>query len=246
MYFKNPIINTHQENIFHLAPIPLYVKQFDDHDLHDEVYNLGFGELSEEQKRMGQELPERYDIERQSTYEINYNNRDMWVEPTEFNPIGSRFAVPPNDFLDRPEESIKIIRKRCEEGYMDMLNKLDFSHNNNPNITESWIQYYDPTSGRGHNQHNHCRWSPDEETSLSFVGGYYLSDGDPIADHPYSGVFTFHVRGMSHFIKPKKGLLMIWPYDIVHSVKPFYGKSHRCVINFNIQDGGKITKTSLI
>jgi hypothetical protein len=57
MYFKNPIINTHQENIFHLAPIPLYVKQFDDHDLHDEVYNIGFNELSEEQKRMGQELP---------------------------------------------------------------------------------------------------------------------------------------------------------------------------------------------
>lgn len=237
MYFRNPIINTHQENIFHLAPIPLYIKQFDDHDLHDEVYNLGFDELTDEQKRMGQELPERYDIERQSTYEINYNNRDMWVEPTEFNPIGSRFAVPPNDFLDRPEESIKVIRRRCEEGYMDMLDKLDFKHNNNPNITESWIQYYDPTSGRGHNQHNHCRWSPDEETNLSFVGGYYLNDGSPIADHPYSGVFTFHVRGMSHFIKPKKGLLMIWPYDIVHSVKPFYGKTHRCVINFNIQDG---------
>jgi len=29
---------------------------------------------------------------------------------------------------------------------------------------------------------------------------------------------------------------MIWPYDIVHSVKPFYGKTQRCVINFNIQD----------
>ena len=68
-----------------------------------------------------------------------------------------------------------------------------------------------------------------------FVGGYYLSDGEPIKDHPYSGVFAFHIRGMKYYIRPKKGMLMIWPYDIVHSVEPFYGKSYRSVINFNIQ-----------
>jgi hypothetical protein len=240
MYFQRPIIPTHEENLFQLAPIPLYIKYFDDHDLHDEVYNIGLEKLTDDQKLMGQELPEQYDQKRQTEYNVNYNRMDMWVEPTEFNPIGSRYFVPPNDFLVRKEKSVLTIRERIEDGYKDMLNKLNFGHNNNPIITESWMQYYEPTSGRGHNQHNHCRWNPNEETELSFAGGYYLSDGDPIADHPYSGVFTFHVRGFSYFVRPKKGMLIIWPYDIVHSVKPFYGKSYRCVINFNIQDGSPL------
>jgi len=246
MYFQDPLIPTHQENLFQLAPIPVYIKYFNDHDLHDEVYSLGLSELTEDQKRMGQELPEVYDSERQSEYSINYNRRDAWVEATEFNPIGSRFFVPPNDFLVRREESVGVIKDRIKEGYKDLLDKLYFKHNSNPQITESWMQYYDPSSGRGHNQHNHCRWNPGEETPMSFAGGYYLSDGDPIADHPYSGVFTFHIRGMSFFIRPKKGMLIIWPYDIVHSVKPFYGKSYRCVINFNIQDGPEIPKPKII
>jgi hypothetical protein len=237
MYFKEPLIPTDQGDIYHLAPIPVYMKMFNDHDLHDEVFNIGFNQLTPEQKLMGQELPEQYDQERQSNYNVNYIRNERWVEPTEFNPIGSRFAVPPNDFLNKKIDSVEIIKKRCEDGYRYLLDSLNHRHNNKPTITESWIQYYDPTSGRGHNQHNHCRWQPDEETNLSFVGGYYLSDGDPLQDHPYSGVFTFHVRGFSHFIRPKKGMLIIWPYDIVHSVKPFYGKTHRCVINFNIQDG---------
>jgi hypothetical protein len=235
MYFHNPLWPSGQDNLFLLAPIPVYVKQFDDHELHDLVYDLGFNELTSEQKLMGQELPEQYDHGRQDTYEVNYNRMDKWVEPTEFNPIGSRFTVPTNEFLAREEECVKEIRKRCTDGFNNFLNMLDFKHNNNPTITESWIQYYDPTSGRGHNQHNHCRWSHEESTPLSFVGGYYLSDGEPLSDHPYSGVFTFHIRGMSHFIRPKKGMLIMWPSDIVHSVKPFYGKTHRCVINFNIQ-----------
>jgi len=245
MYYQNPLLPSGKNDVYYLAPIPLYMKQFDDHDLHDAVYDLGFNELTPEQKLMGQELPEQYDLERQSNYHINYDRREMWVEPTEYNPIGSRFAVPPNDFLNSDEEIVKTIRKRCETGFKDLLNALTFKHNDNPLITESWIQYYAPEAGRGHNQHNHCRWSPEEETNLNFVGGYYLSDGNPLADHPYSGVFTFHIRGMSYFIRPKKGMLIIWPYDIVHSVKPFYGETHRCVINFNIQDGEKIPKKLL-
>ena len=35
-------------------------------------------------------------------------------------------------------------------------------------------------------------------------------------------------------------MLILWPYDIVHSVKPFYGKTYRVVINFNVEDGNKI------
>jgi len=68
-----------------------------------------------------------------------------------------------------------------------------------------------------------------------FSGGYYLADGDPLLDHPYSGVFSFHLRDYQHLVRVKKGLLMMWPSDIVHSVKPFYGQNYRAVINFNIR-----------
>lgn len=240
MHFKEALIDSDSENLFLLAPIPVWIEYFDDHDLHDRLYKLGLDELDDTQKRMGQELPEQLDTERVASYEVNYNRRDNWVEPNEFQPIGSRFFVPPNDFLTLDNPDVKILNERIKNGYKKLLDSIQQEHNENPKITESWMQYYDPYSGRGHNAHNHCRWQPEEATTKSFSGGYYLSDGEPILDHPYSGVFSFHVRGAAHFIRPKKGMLIIWPYDIVHSVKPFYGKSYRVVINFNIEDGNKI------
>ena len=97
------------------------------------------------------------------------------------------------------------------------------------------MQYYEPGQGRGHNAHNHCRWYDSETKKIQFSGGYYLSDGEPLKDHPYSGVFAFHIREMKYYIRPQRGLLLIWPSDIIHSVSPFYGKTHRAVINFNIE-----------
>lgn len=238
MNFKDPLIKSEKEDVYYLAPIPVYMKQFDDHEFHDRVYDLGFETLTPAQKLMGQELPGRYDEERQSTYEpwSFAENAERWVENTEYNPIGSRFSVPPNDFLKMDHPDVDVIRRRIFDGFSHLLNSIEVPHDiTQAKITESWMQYYDPYAGRGHQAHNHCRWHSSEEPQFGFSGGYYLSDGDPIKDHPYSGVFCFHIRGMSYFIRPKKGLLIIWPYDIVHSVKPFYGKTHRCLINFNIQ-----------
>ena len=235
MYFKTPIISTNKENIFHLAPIPVFMKIFEDGELHNEVFELGLNVLSEKQKLMGQEKPDIIDEERERLFKNNLVRKEMWVEPNELTPIGSRYFTPPNNFLDRTEECVRVIRNRCVDGLNELMDGLNFEHNNKPLVTESWIQYYSPTDGRGHNQHNHCRWDINEPNIQSFVGGYYLSDGEPLLDHEYSGSLCFHIRGMSHFIRPKKGMLLIWPYDIIHSVKPFYGKSERCVINFNIQ-----------
>ena len=237
MHFKEALIESKDNpNVHYLAPIPVWVEQFNDDELHNKIYKLGMDRLSDKQKLMGQELPEQLDTERIESYEVNYQRKNNWVEPNEFNPIGSRFFTPPNNFLDIDNEDVKVIRSRINNGYIKLLNYLKITNKQSPKITESWMQYYDPYSGRGHNAHNHCRWQPGEETPTSFSGGYYISDGDPILDHPYSGVFTFHVRGAAHFIRPKKGMLMIWPFDIVHSVKPFYGKDYRVVINFNIED----------
>lgn len=237
MYFNSPLYGTGKENLYYLAPIPVYMKVFDDHDLHDYVYNLGFEKLNEKQRQMGQELPEQYDTERQQGGGYMQDKRDMWVEYDEQIPIGSRFFTPPNDFLETDDEKVKVIVDRIKTGFTQLTQSIERKVENSK-ITESWMQFYDPYSGRGHNQHNHCRWKRNEAgiDAQMFSGGYYLSDGDPIKDHPYSGVFAFHIRGQQHMIRPKKGMLVIWPYDIVHSVKPFYGKSHRCVINFNIQN----------
>jgi hypothetical protein len=237
MRFKKPLIPTENPYVFHLAPIPVYQRVYDD-KISDAAYEIGRERLNRGQKLMGQELPNRYDGERQASYEINYERVDEWVEDHEFPPIGSRFFTPPNNFLDTEHEVINIIKRRIFNGFyhlLDSLNIMNGEYEKNARITESWLQYYDPYSGRGHNAHNHCRWNHEETRPIMFSGGYYLCDGDPIADHPYSGVFSFHIRGMKHYIRPKRGMLIIWPYDIIHSVEPFYGSKERAVINFNIQ-----------
>lgn len=244
MHFKKSLINSNDNpNLKYLAPIPVWVEYFNDDELHQRVYELGMQNLDEKQKLMGQELPSQLDTERVNSYEVNYQRYDDWVEPTEFNPIGSRFYTPPNNFLDTNNQDVNTINERIHNGYKNLLDILEINEKGyTPKITESWMQYYDPHGGRGHNAHNHCRWKPGEDSPTSFSGGYYISDGNPILDHPYSGVFTFHIRGAAHFIRPKTGMLIIWPFDIVHSVKPFYGHNHRVVINFNIHNEPTETK----
>ena len=111
MYFKKPIIDTNVPGIKFLAPIPVFQNQFTDHDLHDRVFQLGFTELTEAQRKMGQELPGQYDKDRYDNYKDWYGNKDQWVEDG-FPAIGSRFSVPPNDLLDLDNEDVKEIRKR--------------------------------------------------------------------------------------------------------------------------------------
>ena len=234
MNFDKPIIGTHNKNVFHLAPIPLYQKIYDD-SINQDAYELGLKVLNDSQRQMGQELPNQYDYERHYEYEINYDRQEDWIENHEHQPIGSRFWTPPNDFLQREEECVVEINRRIHEGFLSLLKSLNLEVGSRiPKIRESWLQYYEPYSGRGHQAHNHCRWDISEATDCEFSGGYYLDDGEPILDHPYSGVFAFHLRGFKYYIRPKKGMLNIWPYDIVHSVGPFYGKRKRAVINFNI------------
>ena len=235
MHYSKPLHKTQHQDTFYLAPIPIYKRVFNNDVITEKTYNLGLEILNDQQKRMGQELPGQYDNKRQTEYKINYDRKDEWVESNVLQPIGSRFYVEPNSFLDTDNEYVKIIKRRIIAGFKTLLENMEVKTDSTPNITESWVQYYSPTEGRGHNAHNHNRWYPSEEKPLMFSGGYYLSDGNPIKDHPYSGAFAFHIRGGKYFIRPKAGMLLIWPHDIVHSVEPFYGQSYRSVINFNIQ-----------
>ena len=237
MYFRKPMIQSNMDWIQYLAPIPVYKRQFDDDAFHERLFQLGFTELNDAQRRMGQELPGQYDQERYENYNDWYGNQEEWVEDG-FPPIGSRFSVPPNNFLELDNDDVREMRRRIVEAFDYTLKHIEMVPGDselNPTITESWAQWYEPHHGRGHNKHNHCRWDPNEAPYIGFSGGYYLSDGEPFPDHTYSGAFVFHIRDYDYYIRPKKGMLILWPYDIVHSVTPFYGKSHRCVVNFNIQ-----------
>lgn len=235
MEYNYPLHKTNHQDIFHLAPIPIYKRVFENDIITNKVYDLGLRILTNEQRKMGQELVGKVDTERDSNYHINYNRKEEWVEYNELQPIGSRFWVPPNDFLNYNNSDVEVLKRRIIVGFKTLLENIGISSNKKPLITESWLQYYEPTKGLGHNAHNHNRWKPNEEKPIMFSGGYYLSDGEPVKDHPYSGAFSFHIRGGKYYIRPKAGMLLIWPHDIIHSVDPFYGKSHRAVINFNIE-----------
>jgi hypothetical protein len=230
MHFEQVTYPTGTSNVNFLAPIPLFLKNYEDAEFHREIYEWGKRNLTEIEKRMGQELPGQIDESRKKLFPMHLKP-ESWIE-TEDVPIGSRFSVNPNNFLELEKWQIQELKKRILCDATEFMLSLGIEPRA-IHITESWIQYYDPHAGRGHNQHNHTRWKDSEKQKYSFSGGYYLSDGDPSLDHPYSGAFCFHIRGMSHFMRPKPGMLMMWPSDIVHSVKPFYGKEHRCVINFN-------------
>ena len=74
------------------------------------------------------------------------------------------------------------------------------------------------------------------EGGFSFETHHILDPLTRLAKYSNSYLSSrYDLRGSKHFIRPKAGMLLIWPHDIVHSVEPFYGMTERAVINFNIQ-----------
>ena len=69
--YNNPFHKTDKENIFHLAPIPVYKRVFENCPVTENLYFLGKKILTSTEKQMGQELPDVYDKERQDGYEVN-------------------------------------------------------------------------------------------------------------------------------------------------------------------------------
>ena len=121
--FDKPLVPTEEEFIFQLAPIPVYKRIYDD-NISDKAYKLGLEILTPIQQQMGQELPDQYDIERQSFYGLNYHRKEEWIENHGFPPIGSRFYTPPNNFLETEEEVVSIIKNRIIEGFYSLLDSL--------------------------------------------------------------------------------------------------------------------------
>jgi len=153
-----------------------------------------------------------------------------WAE-AQTTAVGVWHRVPVNQFLDVPEAPVQRLRSLIEDGYRSAVAAVEGAADVEPWITESWIQFY--KDGDYKVLHNHERYGP-PYPDRRWAGAYYIDDGGPDPAMPYSGVFSFSIRGVSYFIRPRAGLLMLWPADILHEVHPFYGERDRVVINFNI------------
>ena len=87
MKFNKPLYKTEEENIFMLAPIPLYKRVYENDIITNRTYDFGLRILDAEQRLMGQELPGIYDHQRQDNYEVNYDRQDEWTENHELQPV---------------------------------------------------------------------------------------------------------------------------------------------------------------
>ena len=113
--------------------------------------------------------------------------KEEWTENHELQPIGSRFHVEPNDFLKLTQTDKKnnsglkdadLIVKRIKMGFKELLWSQGHKLKIDPIITESWLQYYQPEDGRGHNAHNHniAEYPIAIAMRLAFLGEAYYND----------------------------------------------------------------------
>ncbi|GAB5546417.1 MAG: hypothetical protein SangKO_061770 [Sandaracinaceae bacterium] len=217
-------------DVYHLAPIPVFYRVLDRADLssfHDSL-------LSSAHTAMERDLLEVPD-ERHAASIGNAPPKWDAHSFTEARPpaVGIWHCVPTNQFLDLEDEPVRTLRRAIEDAFVETVRVVSGA-TVVPTLTESWIQLYE--DGDRKVLHNHERYdSPPFEHM--WAGAYYIDDGAPIENMKYAGLFSFRIRGENHFIRPKPGLLMMWPADLLHEVHPFYGERQRVVVNFNVHGG---------
>lgn len=227
-YGRTPdILFQHADDVFHLAPIPLVYHRVQEAGLEEwhvqlmEEARIAFTEPA-------LEVPDVRHIN--SMGAPPHFEDDNWSEE-QIPAVGIWHSVPPNSYLTLQAACVRKLQTLIEERYLHALSICGFGHEHAPWISESWIQFY--KSGDCKVLHNHERYGPPYPHNR-WAGAYYIDDGDPDPSMPYSGALSFRVRQCNYYFRPRSGLLMIWPADILHEVHPFYGSRERVVVNFNI------------
>lgn len=214
-------------DLFHLAPIPIVYHRIARPDLaswHSEL-------IREARRAMPEAVLEVPDVRHvRDMGKAPRFDHDTWSED-QIAPVGVWHRVPTNNFLNLEADVVKELRAAIENRYLSALSALERSEGRSAWISESWIQFY--KNGDYKVLHNHERYGPPYPTER-WAGAYYMDAGDPDSTMPYSGMFSFSIRGTSYYVRPEPGLLMMWPADILHEVHPFYGARERVVVNFNI------------
>lgn len=226
---KEDVLYPVEGDVFHLAPVPLLYKVLDWDDLasfHDDLIETARNVFSEEIL----EVPDERHLEDMGS--VPDFPGSSWRElhkPA----VGVWHRVPTNNFLDVEAPCLSRFRALLEEQHRTIIRTVGEEEYEGTRFLESWIQFY--KDGDYKVLHNHQRYDYPFYEDM-WVGAYYLTDGGPDYDKKYSGLFSFNVRGVNYYIRPKPGLLMLWPYDILHEVHPFYGDSERIVINFHLRN----------
>jgi Putative 2OG-Fe(II) oxygenase len=146
--------------------------------------------------------------------------------------VGIWHRVPTNNVLDLVQiEPIIRLRKHIHDLHRE-VSRLAGEAVTESEFLESWIQFY--KDGDRKVLHNHERYGHPFMENM-WVGTYYIDDGAPDPSMKYAGVLSFRIRNENYLFRPEPGLLMLWPYDLLHEVHPFYGSRNRIVINFHIR-----------
>lgn len=226
---KEGILHTFKGEIYHLAPIPVLRTVIERDDLEEFHADL-IATARRVYEEPVLEVPDERHIEDMGS--VPEFPTDNWREihkPA----VGVWHRVPTNNFLDLEAPCVAELRVLLAEYHRTIIEAVGEEEYVGTRFLESWIQFY--KEGDYKVLHNHQRYDYPFYEDM-WVGAYYLTDGDPDRDKKYSGLFSFNVRGESYYIRPRPGLLLIWPYDILHEVHPFYGASERIVINFHLRN----------
>ena len=226
---KEGVLHPFQGDVFHLAPIPLLYTIVQEPNL-DEIHADIVRTASRHFAPNVLDVPdERHLADMGSVPEFP---GDTWKEihgPA----VGAWHRVPTNNFLNLEADCVRWLRRLLTKKHAELVAAVGEEEYKGTRFLESWIQFY--RNGDYKVLHNHQRYDYPYFEDM-WVGAYYLTDGDPDYDKKYSGLLSFSVREENYYIRPKPGLLVIWPYDILHQVHPFYGGSERIVINFHLRN----------
>lgn len=221
------VMNPVSEDLFHLAPVPFIYHQVEDEKLSHWHSQL----ITDAHQSFSESILEVPDVRHIKDLGAPPQFDALTWSEDQNTPIGVWHNVPTNGFLNLDREAIKTLRDLIEKRYLNVLKLMGIEDEHEAWISESWIQFY--KNGDYKVLHNHERYGPPYPHN-SWAGAYYIEDGLPDPTMPYSGILSLRIRQTNYYIRPRPGLLVMWPSDILHEVHPFYGSQERVVVNFNI------------
>jgi hypothetical protein len=201
------------DNILDLSPLPVLMIDLPKYESVNETLKKIASKLSKKQVLISE------------NQEYKNAGTEVWEH--------TNAVVPTNRVLNIKNDDIKYLKSFILDKVLEMSNIGSKTHKWTINIVDSWIQKYH--NGDFLNLHNHLKDVVPDSATKFWSGAYYIDDGNPDPKKPYSGVITFHVNGHNWHVKPRPGLLLMWPSHLLHHVNPYMGDSERIMMSWNIR-----------
>ena len=201
------------DNILDLSPLPFLMIELPNYE-----------KINKTLKNITKKFAEK-DILIKKNQEYHHPETELWEH--------TNAIVPINKVLNIKHDDIKELRQFILEKTLELNNIGSKTNKWAININESWIQTYH--NGDFLNLHNHLKDMNIQTKNKYWSGAYYVDDGQPNKDMAYSGIITFHINGNNWHVKPRPGLLLMWPSHLLHHVNPYMGDGERIMMSWNIQ-----------